>query len=199
MFLTVAGCNYIRAARTSCCYLCCNACSNHYRIFQWKLLSNVWFSQCLPACRVFLGLCVKLQTCRVITSVWENLQGKQEARTAVSFPFWMFCAQSQPVFCKLLLCSPAAVWMESCNSLTTDWFTGKWKRGLHISYSFTRSFFLVAFVLSDKEEERCNDPRITSVEQSVQRLWGKSETWDCCSQVLHRRNEGAEKLWLEWY
>lgn len=146
----VAGCNYIRATHTSCCYLCWNVCWNHCRIFQWNSLSNVWFSQCLPACRVFLGLCVKLQTCRVITSVCENLQCKQEARTAVSFLLHVSCSVAVCVLQTASL-QPCCCLDGGLHSLQTDWEqTGKWKRGLHISYSFTRSFFLVVFVLSDE-------------------------------------------------
>lgn len=111
-FLMVAGCNYIRATCTSCCYLCWNVCWNHYRIFQWNSLSNVWFSQCLPACRVFLGLCVKLQTCRVITSVWENLQWNRKRGLLCLFP--SACFVLSPNLCSANCFSSVAVWMEGC-------------------------------------------------------------------------------------
>lgn len=164
--MTIAGCNYTRATRTSCCYFCWNVWSNHYRISQRKSLSNVWFSLCLPACRVFLGLCVKLQTCRVITLMWENLQCKREASTAISFFLRGFCAKYQPVFCRLLLCSSDNVllfvsyfdgWLQPV--LRQTGLPGRRKTGLHVSYFLKRSF-IWQFLLFQMEEEESQNHRL---------------------------------------
>lgn len=161
-------------------------------------------SLCVFQLAGYFGVCVLSYKHAVITSMWENLQCKREASTAMSFFLCRFCAKYQPVFCRLLLCSSANVllfvsyfdgWLQLV--LRQTGLPGRRKRGLHSSYFFTRSFFFGSFCSFRWRKKGVMTEKWLMLSRACKDSNGKSETWDCQSQVLSSRNEDTEKLWFE--